>query len=430
MRLSLSFVLLALIPVAPTFAATSYTVFTTADSGAQSLRAVIEAINANSTETVFNLNFNVGSNQTILVNSNLPRIGRANSFITIDGSLSPGLSIDGQGTSSLFYANQNALLVVRDLTLTRGESSEGGCLRAGTDGPPMTVQRVLFSGCIAGIGSGGAISASAQLNVTDSVFVDNRMNGMSGVGSGGGAILKTGTGNLIVEGSSFIDNAALGDGSTSSIALFGGAIYIGDGSLNHAIRGSWFSGNLAANPGGSIGGFGGAIHVEDGGLTVERSFFRGNQADREGGAIAAGSFVSATRLRLVQLRNSTFERNVAGIYGGAISVSNPGNSQRRTGRPQQPVPIQRCAGWLQSANEQQQRRHDDGVAQCFRRAGDGWQRCGIALPGQRAGLQPECGSATAAIGLRHQRHRRGELHAAGQRSQRCQPAFPSPTTWR
>jgi hypothetical protein len=89
MRLSLSFVLLALIPVAPTFAATSYTVFTTADSGAQSLRAVIEAINANSTETVFNLNFNVGSNQTILVNSNLPRIGRANSFITIDGSLSP-----------------------------------------------------------------------------------------------------------------------------------------------------------------------------------------------------------------------------------------------------------------------------------------------------------------------------------------------------
>lgn len=326
MRLSLSFVLLALIPVAPTFAATSYTVFTTADSGPQSLRAVIEAINANNTETVFNLNFNVGSNQTILVNSNLPRIGRANSFITIDGSLSPGLSIDGQGTSSLFYANQNALLVVRDLTLTRGESSEGGCLRAGTDGPPMTVQRVLFSGCIAGIGSGGAISASAQLNVTDSVFVDNRMNGMSGVGSGGGAIIKTGTGNLIVEGSSFIDNAALGDGSTSSIALFGGAIYIGDGSLNHAIRGSWFSGNLAANPGGSIGGFGGAIHVEDGGLTVERSFFRGNQADREGGAIAAGSFVSATRLRLVQLRNSTFERNVAGIYGGAISVSNPGNS--------------------------------------------------------------------------------------------------------
>jgi hypothetical protein len=210
MRLSLSFVLLALIPVAPTFAATSYTVFTTADSGAQSLRAVIEAINANSTETVFNLNFNVGSNQTILVNSNLPRIGRANSFITIDGSLSPGLSIDGQGTSSLFYANQNALLVVRDLTLTRGESSEGGCLRAGTDGPPMTVQRVLFSGCIAGIGSGGAISASAQLNVTDSVFVDNRMNGMSGVGSGGGAILKTGTGNLIVEGSSFIGQRGAG----------------------------------------------------------------------------------------------------------------------------------------------------------------------------------------------------------------------------
>lgn len=326
MRFSLGLALLALIPGLPTYAATSYTVFNTADSGAQSLRAVIEAINANNTETVFNLNFNVGSNQTILVNSNLPRIGRTGTFITIDGSLSPGLNIDGQGTSSLFYANQNALLVVRDLTLSRGESSEGGCLRAGTDGPPMTVQRVLFSGCIAGIGSGGAISASAQLNVSDSVFVDNRMNGMSGVASGGGAILKAGSGNLIVEGSSFIDNAALGDGSTSGIMLLGGAIYIADGSLNHAIRGSWFSGNVAENPGGSIAGFGGAIHVEDGGLTIERSFFRGNQADREGGAIAAGAFINATRVRAVQLRNSTFERNLAGVYGGAISVSNPGNA--------------------------------------------------------------------------------------------------------
>ncbi len=319
-------VVLTLLPAAASSAATSYTVFNTADSGAQSLRAVIEAINANNTETVFNLNFNVGSNQTILLNSNLPRIGRPNSFITIDGSLSPGLSIDGQGTSSLFYANQNALLVVRDLTLMRGESSEGGCLRAGTDGPPMTVQRVLFSGCIAGIGSGGAISASAQLNVTDSVFIDNRMNGMSGVASGGGAIIKTGSGNLIVEGSSFIDNAALGDGNTSGIVLLGGAIYIADGSLNHAIRGSWFSGNLAANPGGSIGGYGGAIHLENGGLSVERSFFRGNQADREGGAITGGSFINASAQRMVQVRNSTFERNHAGSYGGAISVSNPGNA--------------------------------------------------------------------------------------------------------
>lgn len=326
MRLFPGLALLALIPSLPTYAVTTFTVVNTADSGAQSLRAVIETINANTTETVFNLNFNVGSNQTILVNSNLPRIGRAGTAITIDGSFSPGLTIDGQGTSSLFYANQNALLVVRDLTLSRGESSEGGCLRAGTNGPPMTVQRVLFSGCIAGIGSGGAISASAQLNVTDSVFVDNRMNGMSGIFSGGGAILKTGSGNLIVEGSSFIDNAALGDGSTSGITLLGGAIYIADGSLNHAVRGSWFSGNVAANPGGSIAGFGGAIHVENGGLTVERSFFRGNQADREGGAITAGASIDATRVRAVQLRNSTFERNLAGVYGGAISVSNPGNS--------------------------------------------------------------------------------------------------------
>jgi len=358
MRFSLGLALLALIPGLPTYAATSYTVFNTADSGAQSLRAVIEAINANNTETVFNLNFNVGSNQTILVNSNLPRIGRTGTFITIDGSLSPGLNIDGQGTSSLFYANQNALLVVRDLTLSRGESSEGGCLRAGTDGPPMTVQRVLFSGCIAGIGSGGAISASAQLNVSDSVFVDNRMNGMSGVASGGGAILKAGSGNLIVEGSSFIDNAALGDGSTSGIMLLGGAIYIADGSLNHAIRGSWFSGNVAENPGGSIAGFGGAIHVEDGGLTIERSFFRGNQADREGGAIAArrrchrggcvyqchpGARRAATQQHLRAQPRGHLRR--------CDQCLQSRQCQRRIGCSQQPVPIQRCAGWLQSADE-------------------------------------------------------------------------------
>ena len=319
--------LLALLPLTGAQAATTYTVTSTADSGAGSLRAAIQAINANAAENSHTIVFAVGSGQTIQVLSNLPAIGRSGAFVTIDGSGSPGLQIDGLGTSRLLFSFENALFSVRDLTLTRGFAGGGGCLRSGVDASassPMVVARVLFSGCLAEIQGGGAIYAGAQLTVTDSVFLDNRVTLIPGVGSGGGAILKTGAGNLIVERSTFIDNRVQSNGSGDATPL-GGALYMGGSSLNHTVRDSWFSGNRVGNPGGTAGGFGGAIHLESGGLNVERSFLRGNVADREGGAISVAAFVNASAARSLIVRNSSFVANTAGS-GGAVQFGNYGGS--------------------------------------------------------------------------------------------------------
>ncbi len=326
MRFATSLALIALLPLTSAQAATTYTVTSTADSGPGSLRAAIQLIANNTGENVFTIAFAVGSNQTIAVNSNLSAIGRSGAFVTINGAGSPGLQIDGLGTSRLLFSFENALFSVRDLTLTRGFAMGGGCLRSGVGNAgasPMIVTRVLFLDCAAGIEGGGAIYAGNQLNVSDSVFVDNRVELPGGFAGGGGAISKGGAGNLIVEGSTFIDNRVVGPGAAGNSTPVGGAIYIGDGSLNHSVRDSWFSGNLSANPGGPIAGYGGAIHLEDGALLVERSFFRGNQADREGGSISMGAFVNATATRELRVRNSTFETNTAPT-GGVIAVSNFG----------------------------------------------------------------------------------------------------------
>lgn len=326
MRIASLVTLIALLSLTAAQAATTYTVTSTADSGPGTLRTVIGTLNADTGENVFTIAFNVGSNQTIAVNSNLSAIGRSGTIVAIDGAGSPGLRIDGQGTARLLFSSRNALFNVRDLALARGSAAGGGCLRSGStgeNGSPMIVTRVLFSDCVGSTEGGGAIYATSQLNVTDSVFLDNRVNGISGIAAGGGAIAKSGAGNLIVEGSAFIDNRVVGDGGTNA-SMLGGAIYIADSSLSHSVRSSWFSGNRALNPGGAIGGYGGAIHLERGGLGVERSFFRGNHADREGGSISVAAFAGPSATRALRLRNSSFESNTAPT-GGAIMFANYGN---------------------------------------------------------------------------------------------------------
>ena len=290
------------------------------------MRGVIEAINANTAENIFTVQFNVGSNQTILVNSDLPWLDRSGVAVSIDGSGSPGLRIDGQGASSLISATNLALLIVQDLTLHRGHAFGGGCLRSGLSGlpgGPMTVTRVLFSECSGGAQTGGAIHARNQLNVSDSIFLDNTVSVTSGIGTGGAAIAKLGPGNLIVQGSTFLGNRTQGDSGTNLSAL-GGAIYVFDSSLNHTIRDSWFEDNEASNPGGGVAGYGGAVFLNSGGLLIERVFFRGNHADREGGAVSVSSTSDANAVRTLRVRNSSFERNSAET-GGAIMFANYGN---------------------------------------------------------------------------------------------------------
>ncbi len=327
MRHALRLALLALLPLASAQAATTYTVTTTADTGPGSLRWAILTLGGNASESVFTIAFDVGSNQTIAVASDLPAVGRTGAIVTIDGSGSPGLQIDGLGTSRLLFSLRNSLLTVRDLSLVRGRGASGGCLRSGgtnENGSPMVVTRVLFSGCISDNANGGAILARNQLNVSDSVFLDNRVELQPSTGAGGGAIAKLGeVGNLIVQRSTFIGNSALGVGGINSNPQ-GGAVYIEDNRLNHLIQDSWFSDNAAFNPSEPDAGYGGAVHLEAGALLIERSFLRGNRAGREGGAIAVASRGNASATRRLTLRNSSFEANTS-TMGGALAFGNYGN---------------------------------------------------------------------------------------------------------
>ena len=120
----------------------------------------------------------------------------------------------------------------------------------------------------------------------------------------GGAIEQTGTGNLTVSDSSFVNDAGTNG--------FGGAIdYYSSGTL--AISNSAFTGNSSQD--------GGAIEIEDepAASTISGSTFSGNTATQTtGGAIETSTGSGVT------VSNSTFTGNTATTNGGAISVLDSG----------------------------------------------------------------------------------------------------------
>ena len=197
--------------------------------------------------------------------------------VTVTGTGASEVTVSGQGTSQIFAVESPGTTTFENLTLANANNStvldESGAITANRGGDPtIVVTGVVFS--------------------NDVSHLD------------GGAIEQTGTGNLTVSDSSFVNDAAT--------TGFGGAIdYYSSGTL--AISSSVFAGSASPD--------GGAIEIEDepAASTISASTFSGNSAtDTVGGAIETSTGSGVT------VSNSTFTGNSATTNGGAISVLDGG----------------------------------------------------------------------------------------------------------
>lgn len=225
----------------------------------------------------------------------------ANTVDTGDGgsAIDVQLLLDDAGVPVVCIAGTffltSPLTVGRDVTLfgLAGAQLDGDNLTSlisGSTGADLTVQNITF---VDGSGfTGGAIYVDASLSVENSQFIGNTAV------EDGGAIYVDGSNTVLIEGSTFTNNATgpVLEGSGYS----GGAIFsAGSSSVN--ITESTFAGNTASESGGAVAGYA---------VIAELSEFSDNEAPL-GGAMYAAVTVAA---------DSTFTSNAADEGGAVRSV--------------------------------------------------------------------------------------------------------------
>ena len=219
---------------------------------------------------VFNIDFNsVGS--TLVTLSNLTVQGGHDGADTLGGA---GILAGSVIAIPKDVLNLGSCVVQNNRCVTNNTQEPGGGIQmAGGD---LNISACTFSNNTSGQSFGGAIFVLAQsvissLNVTNSAFINNSLTNNSGAGpDGGGAIMiETPVGSVHnIIGCTFNNNRAIGiSGNT-----YGGAIQLNVGTLN--VVNSTFVTNAATGQ----GGLGGALYVDSG--TVNLSFCRltGNTA--------------------------------------------------------------------------------------------------------------------------------------------------------
>jgi predicted outer membrane repeat protein len=229
-----------------------------------------------------------------------------NRSITIQG---PGLgqgmvTISGNNATQLFFVNTGLNVTLNSLTLNSGVAQLGGAI--GSLGN-LTLNGDTFQNNRATGDGGGAISIAQGTNLTANgcAFLGNR-------GGAGGAIRSQGANNIILLGDTFTQNTGVS---------FGGAIYAftltGSGSLQ--VSSCTFEQNSLTG-GGAFQLGGGAIYAQDYGLAVSSSTFDNNNAGASnmGGAIDFRTVVVGQSIGLT-VDYSTFTANRAS-GGGAMMI--------------------------------------------------------------------------------------------------------------
>ena len=287
--LSLLAIAAACLPVAGA-AAASYTVTTTADSGAGSLRAAITASNDPAvTDTI-----TITATGAIELETALP--------IVIDD-----VTISGPGAGSLvvrraagapfrIFQFGNVSATVRDLTVSNGlETGAGGILSSGGS---LTLTRVVVTGNEAvaegstfALATAGGIYSSGALTLRESFVHDNRAIASDGsieTIAGGGGIEATGP--VTVERSTISDNLAEAVGGGDETNSAGGGLLLMGGLAT--ISQSTISGNSAIASGGSSSNVAQGGGLYGGGVTLTGSTVARNAVETTGSAtveLARGS---------------------------------------------------------------------------------------------------------------------------------------------
>jgi hypothetical protein len=309
------------------------TVNSLADPGKPGICALRDAITAANTMTATNgctagkghdtIKFSVTG--TIRLADTLPEI--TDSQLTINGPVSPGITISGGGKVQVMQVAPDITLNVNKLKIANGfisNNSGGGIVNQGT----LTLTDSTFSGNSTGNLGGGIFNLGGTLTVINSTF--SRNSGSVGAG------IYNGSGTLTVTNSTFTGNSGSQGIGTVGTATIIASTFSGntEGAIDNCcgtltVTNSTFSGNSTAGDSGGIsnggtlivtnstfsgnsGSAGAGIFNGSRGLgTVINTTFSGNNASVRGGGIFNFNTITVT--------NSTFAGNSAGEGGGVVS---------------------------------------------------------------------------------------------------------------
>jgi len=238
-----------------------FTVTTTADSGAGSLRQAITDANASAANDIIEFNFAAGTAPfTITLASALPSIATTSTAgtLTITGLGASSLTIDANlGNFSIFDIASGGNLSISGVTVTRARKTTG---------------------------NGGAFNNAGTLTVSNSTLNNNTTT------TNGGGIYHAGLGILTVSNSTLSTNSA----------YHGAGIYNAGGTAT--VTNSTLNNNTATVDGGGI-------NSNTGTFILTNSTLSGNTANNGGGIV---NFATVT------VTNSTISGNSGTNLGGGI----------------------------------------------------------------------------------------------------------------
>jgi hypothetical protein len=214
--------------------ANTYTVTTTNDIGAGSLRAAITAANADPGSTIA---FALSPFATITLTSALPAI---TADMTIDGAGAFGLTVSGGNAVRVFFV-QSGSVTIENMTIANGFAQGGDGGESGGGG---------------GLGAGGAIFINAgTTTVANVTFTNNHATGGDGAVGGTGITAGGGGGGLDDAGW----NAGFPEGGFGGGPNRGsGSPIAGTGGTGGDFSGGGGGGLLGGSGAGGFGGGGGA----------------------------------------------------------------------------------------------------------------------------------------------------------------------------
>jgi predicted outer membrane repeat protein len=269
-----------------------YTVTSTADDGAGSLRDAINQANSNPGDDIITFALDL-SGQTITLLTGQLTLTDTVGTTRIVGLGANQLTISGGNTNRVFEIQTDAVVEISRLTISNGGSPYFGNGAGIYNNGTLTVTGSTLNGNNAGYGDGGAIfnASTGVLKITTSILSGNTAGNGNG---GGGAIFNSRYGIVTIT-----DTTISGNGTDNGS---GGSIY---NSGQMTITGSTLTGNYAT-PGYAKAG--GILNLSD--LTIINSTLSGNTTGGKGGGIANFS--------IMKLINSTLSGNTSNGDGGGI----------------------------------------------------------------------------------------------------------------
>ena len=186
-------------------------------------------------------------------------------------------------------------LIINDSVIANNYAINGGGIY--NYNQPATITGTDFPDNEAGYGGGAISNFHAPLSITDSTFSNNRAGVIDPNGSGGAIISYSGAATATITGCEFSDNQAI---------RFGGAIRISENS-SLEINDSTLLNNTAGDSGGALSVTSGSV------ATLNNVTISGNQAEK-GGGIESGHNGGQ-----VTISGGTISNNTASLQGGGIS---------------------------------------------------------------------------------------------------------------